>query len=388
MTSEPDSTARRPPTIDLTATEVDAEKTATAAEGAAATASPDGPSSGRLKPQGVGAFLGAIVGAVLVATIFAGLWFGGYVPPRETTLRASAPATPALSGDLAARLDKIESAMNAQQPDAALAARVTAAETAEKSQNTALAALTGRVSDATTAAQNAQAQAKTAADAASAARTAAKSAAQGAVSHSDLDALSGRLAALESTVKSLSDAVHQAGSADDRVARLLVAAEALRASVERGAPYPAELAAVKSLGVDQNATAPLEPFADSGVPSAAALGHDLAVLLPALQQAAGPATGSQSFLDRLEANAHQLVRITPVEVPQGDDPATLVERIGVEAAHADIAAALVDMAKLSPAAQSAAAAWVQEAKAREAAIAAAGQISATALAALGTPKPQ
>ena len=388
MTSEPDSTARRPPTIDLTATEVDVEKTANAAEGAAATAPPEGLSSGRLKPQGVGAFLGAIVGAILVAAIFAGLWFGGYVPPRETALPASTPATSASGGDLAARLDKIESAMNAQQPDAALAARVTAAETAEKSQNAALAALTGRVSDAATAAQNAQAQAKTAADAASAAQTAAKSAAQGAVSHSDLDALSGRVAALESTVKSLSDAVHQAGSADDRVARLLVAAEALRATVERGAPYPAELAAVKSLGVDQNATAPLEPFADAGVPSAAALGHDLTVLLPALQQAAVPATGNQSFLDRLEANAHQLVRITPVEVPQGDDPATLVERIGVEATHADIAAALADIAKLPPTAQSAAATWVQKAKAREAAIAAAGQISATALAALGTPKPQ
>jgi hypothetical protein len=388
MTSEPDSTARRPPTIDLTATEVDAEKTATAAEGAAATTPPEGPSSGRLKHQGVGAFLGAIVGAVLVAAIFAGLWFGGYVPPRETALPASAPATSASSGDLAARLDKIESAMNAQQPDTALAARVTAAETAEKSQNATLAALTGRISDATTAAQNAQAQAKTAADAASAAQTAAKRAAQGAVSHSDLDALSGRVAALESAVKSLSDAVHEAASADDRVARLLVAAEALRATVERGTPYPAELAAVKSLGVDQNATAPLEPFADAGVPSAASLGHDLTVLLPALQQAAVPATSTQSFLDRLEANAHQLVRITPVEVPQGDDPATLVERIGVEATHADIAAALADIAKLPPAAQSAAATWVQKAKAREAAIAAAGQISATALAALGTPKPQ
>ena len=164
MTSEPDSTTRRPPTIDLTATEVDAEKTATAAEVAAATASPDGPSFDRFKHQSLGAFLGAIVGAFLVAAIIAGLWFGGYVPPRGATLPASAPATTASSSDLAARLDKVESAMHAQQPDAALAARVTAAETAGKSQNAALAALTGRVNDAAAAAQNAQAQAKTAAN--------------------------------------------------------------------------------------------------------------------------------------------------------------------------------------------------------------------------------
>ena len=208
------------------------------------------------------------------------------------------------------------------------------------------------------------------------------------MSHGDLDALSARLAALESAVTSLSDAVHQAASADDSVARLMVAAEALRATVERSAPYPAELAAVKSLGVDQNATAPLEQFTAGGVPSAAALGHELTALLPALRQAAVPAENNASFLGRLEANAHQLVHITPVEAPQGDDPATVVERIGVEAAHANIAAALSDIAKLPAAGQSAAAAWVQKAKARDAAIAAAGQISATALAALGTPKPQ
>jgi hypothetical protein len=384
MTSEPDSTARRPPTIDLTATEVDAEKTATAAEGAAATAPPEGSSFDSLKHQSLGAFLGAIVGAVLVAAVIAGLWFGGYVPPRGATLPASAPTAPAPSSDLAARLDKVESAMHAQLPDAALAARVTAAETAEKSQNTALAALTGRVNDAATAAQNAQAQAKTAADTANATQNAT----QGAVSHGDLDALSDRLAALESAVTSLSDAVHQAASADDSVARLMVAAEALRANVERGAPYPAELAAVTSLGVDQNSTAPLEQFTAAGVPSAAALGHELTALLPALQQAAVPAANNASFLARLEANAHQLVHITPVEAPQGDDPATVVERIGVEAAHANIAAALSDIAKLPAAGQSAAAAWVQKAKARDAAIAAAGQISATALAALGPPKPQ
>ena len=57
-------------------------------------------------------------------------------------------------------------------------------------------------------------------------------------------------------MKALSDnATRQAASADDRAARLTIAAEALRAAVERGAPYQAELAAAKSLGADQSATA-------------------------------------------------------------------------------------------------------------------------------------
>jgi len=386
MTSEPDSTARRPPTIDLTATEVGTDETAAA--DAADPGSPPSGTSGSLKYHAMGAFVGALVGVAVMAALIAGLWFGGYVPPRETALPSSASAQSSLGSELTARLDKIESAMRAQQPNAALAARVTAAETAEKSQSEALAALAGRVNDAATAAQNAQTQAKNAADAANTAQNAAKNATQSAVSRSDLDALSGRVAALETAVKTLSDAVRQAASADDRVARLMVAADALRAAIERDAPYPAELAAVKSLGVAQSATAPLEPFAATGVPSAAALGHELAALLPALQQATSPAANSTSFLDRLEANAHQLVRITPVDAPPGDDPASVVERIGIEAARADIAAALADIAKLPPAAQSAVAAWVQKAQARNAAIAAARQISDNALAALGTPNPQ
>src|SRR4029077_13610944 len=133
------------------------------------------------------------------------------------------------------------------------------------------------------AAQNALAQAKSAATAADAA----KRAAQAGVARSDLDALAARIAALESAVKTLADDVkHQTATADDRAARFTIAAEALRAAVERGAPYQPELAAVKSLGADQSASAPLEPFAGSGVPGVADLARELASLTPALQQAA------------------------------------------------------------------------------------------------------
>ena len=98
--------------------------------------------------------------------------------------------------------------------------------------------------------------------------------------------LNNRIAALESTMKSLStDAAQRTASADDRAARLTVAAEALRAAVERGAPYQAELAAVATLGADQTATVPLEPFAADGLPNAAALAQEFALLTPSLLQA-------------------------------------------------------------------------------------------------------
>ena len=91
-TSEPDSTSRRrPPTIELTATEVEAEKKASAQEAGVADAEKDGSSSGHAPesaPRGSsgGRFaahaIGAVIGAVLVGAIFAGLWIGGLVPSR------------------------------------------------------------------------------------------------------------------------------------------------------------------------------------------------------------------------------------------------------------------------------------------------------------------
>ena len=408
MTSEPDSTARRrPPTIDLTATEVAADKPAAGNDPAAEGAQTDG-ASGQpsTKPAAGGpggprlfivtAFASIAAGALVVAIIGVGLWFAGYVPAREPAAVPNAqPPNSAAIAEISARLNKIEGAIATQQqqkpvpppqPDPALLSRLAAAEAATKSLSDSLAALTHRVDDAAAAAQNALAQAKSASTAADAAKSAAQTEV---MARSDLDALAARIAPLESTVKTLADDIkHETATADDRAARLTVAAEALRATVERGAPYPAELAAVKSLGADQSATAPLEPFAAAGVPSAAALAHELESLTPALQQAAEPASSNNSFLGRLENNARRLVQITPVDAPPGDDPASVVTRISVDAEHADIAAALADIAKLPDAAKPLAAAWVEKAQARNAAIAASRKLAADALAALSKPSPQ
>jgi len=394
MTSEPDNTPRRrPPTIDLTATEVDAEKPAAAQEPsqepATEPAAADRPRS-RVKTT----IAGAVLGAIAVMAIGAGLWFGGYVPPGLLPVSPSAqPPNSAAIAEISARLNKIEGAIATQQqqpvlpprPDPALASRLATAEAATKSLSDSLAAMTRRVDDVAAAAQNALAQAKSASTAADAA----KSAAQPDVTRSDLDALAARIAPLESAVKTLADDIkHETATADDRAARLTVAAEALRAAVERGAPYQAELAAAKSLGADQSATAPLDAFAGAGVPSARTLAHELASLTPALQQAAEPASSNSSFLGRLENNARHLVEITPVDAPPGDDPASVVTRISVDAAHADIAAALTDIAKLPDAAKAVAAAWVAKAQARDAAIAASRKLAADALAALSKSNPQ
>jgi hypothetical protein len=424
MTSEPDNKpGRRPPTIELKATEI--EKPAAGQQDAGAGPTAEGAPSNQEPPQaaseetaagprpfGLRAAIGAALAVVIVAVIGAGLWLEGFdpfhqgahlgaptaatapdaAPPAAITSATTAPSSAAVD-EIAARLDKIERAIQAQRPEAALGNRLTAAEAQTKSLGDSLAALNRRVDGVAATSLSAAKQADAASAAADAAKNAANYAAtssdQKSVQQADVDALAERMTALESAVKGLADnAARQASNTDDTAARLTIAAEALRATVERGVPYQAELEAVQSLSADHKAIAPLEPFATSGVPSPNALAHELAALVPALDQASDPAPGDKTFIERLEANAQKLVRVTPVDAPTGADPASVVARIAFDAARADIAAALVNLAALPDAAKPLTADWVKKAQAREAAIAASRRIAADALAALSKPAAQ
>jgi hypothetical protein len=414
MTSESDNTAgRRPSTIELAATEVatpagepaagaaeSADTRAAAETPASSHASPTadyqqttGASSGRLKSH----IAGALIGAIIMATALAALWLTDLIPARDGTAshtlasNPSAPAPPSptpppnqaasQAPDLSARLDKIERAIEAQRTEPAVGGRIAGVEAQAKSLGDGIAALQRRVDEIAASGQSAAKQADTALNAAEAAKSASEAANKMEVQRSDLDAVANRIMALESAVKGLAEATVPV----DRAARLTVAAEALRATVERGAPYQAELASLRALGVDQKATAPLEQFAANGVPSADALTRELEALTPALQQASEPEPGDATFLGRLKANAEKLVRITPAGAPAGNDPAAVLARLRFDAAHGDIAAALAAIDALPVSAKSLTAAWSKKAAAREAALVASRRIAADALAALATP---
>ncbi len=381
MTSEPDSTPRRrPPTIDLTATEIETEKPAPESGGTHsvgdrgnAQGAPKGREGSHFAPRLRPHAIGAAAGALVVAAIVFGLWLAGVLPAQNLSPSAQQNG----GGEISAQLDKIQAELQSRPADAALGARVATLEAQTKTLSESLATINRRLDDIAVAAQSTRERADAAAEAA-------KGAAQNSVLRSDLDALAGRIAALEQSVKTLSAAMaRRAASADDRAARAAVAAEALRAVVERGAPYTAELATVKSLGADQTALAALEPFAAGGVPTAAALAHELSQLTPSLQQASGAPSSGGSFLGRLENNAKNLVRITPVDAPASEEPAAVVARLDADASRADIAAALADIARLPQSAKPLAEPWVQKANARAAAIAASRRIAAGALAGLG-----
>jgi len=359
----------------------------------------------------------------VMAGVAAALWFAGIIPSREaapvataasTTAPApnspanpppgSSPSTPpnpapnpppspgaahnnSATPELTARLDKIDRTLEGQRTDPALGSRIADLAAQTKSLSDNLTALTRRVDEAAATSHSAGKQADTALNAAEAAKSASEAAGKDQLRRDDIEPLAARIMALESAVKGLAAATAPlaASGANDRAARLTIACEALRAAVESGAPYQSELNAVRSLGVDQNATAPVEAFAASGVPSAAALARELAALVPALQDASEPQTGEATFIDRLKSNAQKLVRITPLNAPAGNDPQAVVDRIRLDAAHADIAAARTDLNALPDAAKPLAEAWSKKADARDAAVAASRKIAADALAALAQP---
>ncbi|MGB8633198.1 MAG: hypothetical protein WCD69_28130, partial [Xanthobacteraceae bacterium] len=186
----------------------------------------------------------------MAAAVIGGVWLAGFVPSRNAATPAEpmagpSPATHSADADITARLDKIERAIQAQQqPDAAMGSRIAAVEEQTKSLGTSIATLGGRLDEIASSSQSAVKQAD-AAHAAAEAATKTNQATNQAMSQNtaqrgDIEGLTNRIVTLEDTVKTLTAAATEAApETDDRPARLSVAAEALRATVERGAAYQA-----------------------------------------------------------------------------------------------------------------------------------------------------
>ena len=210
------------------------------------------------------------------------------------------------------------------------------------------------------------------------------------VERGEIDALANRVAAVEHTEKSSESRVAKAAAEEsgDRAVRLSLAATALKAAVERGDPFPTELATVKALAADPKLVAALEPFAASGVPTAAAFARELAVAVASLPlpPPGASAPPREGFFERLQSQAEKFVRIRPSDdVTEGAPAASAapIARIAVKALRGDVAGARADLDKLPPEARAPAEAWIKKAEARAAALDASRRIAADALAGLG-----
>jgi hypothetical protein len=438
------ASGERPTSMDSAAEPLRSEPAAAepASAGAAPAAESDAPaaardyvlSDSRASTSGrsvIPALAAGIGGGLAVLLAAVAVWLAGLVPSREDSVSpvaarvaavelqmrdlsagqpASADAARKDSEGLSARLAKLEMSPPAADPQ--LTNRVAAAEAAAKSAADSMAVLGRRMEEIAAASAEARSRADAAVAAANAAAAqpsaatapaieankgeidtlknrlaAVENADKQQVEKKDLDALTARIAALEQTIAGLDQTAKalQAGQASalarDRAVRLAIVASALNAAVNRGEPYAAELAAAKPLA-PPNALAPLEPFAQSGLPPPAALARELSDLLPSLQQKAGAPAAEGGILEKLQANASRLVKIRPVTEQPGDDARAVLARIEFKAAQSDIAGAVAELGKLPPDQRAAAESWMQKAQTRMAAVEASRRVAADAYAAL------
>ena len=359
---------RAPPTIDLQASEVSGE-----------TLKPDGDAQPERDPDASAAaaispwVIAAVSGAVAASLVICVAWILGW--PAVPATPAATQISAAVIDDLSARIAGVEAKINkpaTSAPDPASATRI---EALEKS----LVSLTGEVA-------TARAQSEKLA----AAVNDVKAAPRESGSALDLSAINERIAGLESAIRAQSAATAQqnAKPADDMPLRRIVAAALLDVLVRIGDPYPAALAAAKSLAPDPDALKPLEGFAASGVPSVNALCRELLTLVPKLSPPAQQdnATTGTGIVERLQAGAAKLVRIERTDTV-GNDRGAIVARVTAAALRNEPNEARRELNTLAPADRVAAQGWIDKADARDAALAASRKFAAEAMAALNKPAP-
>jgi hypothetical protein len=402
---DPDRPKRAPPTIDLRATEVSSEppppepaeqaqgepepeskpEVAEAESSSEPSPQPAAPPEPVSKPvsQPVSPWaIAPISGAVAAALVIGVGWLLGW-PAVQTASPAAPQVNPAAVDELATRVAGLESKASKAVPatDAAATARI---DTLEKS----ITALRGELAAS-------RAQSERLAAAINEVKAAPR---DGAAPAPDLSGINERIARIDSAVRTQAAALSQQSSqlaaakvaeakpADDLPLRRVVAASLLDVAVRHGDPFAAPLAAAMPLAEDADALKPLEPFAASGVPSAASLSRDLLEIVPTLTPPApDTATTGTGIVNRLQAGAAKLVRIQRTDAG-GTDRGSVVARVTAAALRNDLNGARNELKTLEPADRAAAQAWLDKVDARDAALAASRKFAGSAMAALATAK--
>ena len=115
---------------------------------------------------------------------------------------------------------------------------------------------------------------------------------------------------------------------------VMVAGALLDIMVRVGEPFPAALAAAKSLAPDPAMLTPLDGFAATGVPNAALLSRELLTLVPKLAPPAPEGTTGTGLVNRLQAGASKLVRIERSDAA-GTDRSAGIARVTAAALRND-----------------------------------------------------
>ncbi|MGO4526311.1 hypothetical protein AB4097_15780 [Microvirga sp. 2MCAF35] len=160
----------------------------------------------------------------------------------------------------------------------------------------------------------------------------------------------------------------------------VVLAGRLNDALNSGTPYADVLDGVKKAGADASRIAPLEPFAEKGAPTAAALARSFDPVETAiLRESRGP---TNSWSDRLLRMADRVVTVKPVNEQGGTGVSALVVRIRQALERGDVVEAAAAWDALPEPSRRLSEDWGRQVKAVAEAHSAAQAISTDALATL------
>ncbi|MER9349422.1 phage tail protein [Mesorhizobium sp. M0227] len=172
----------------------------------------------------------------------------------------------------------------------------------------------------------------------------------------------GRLTALEQSVSQLSGKV-EAAAGQPKIA-LAIAASALKAALERGGPFSAELETLAAISPDAPQLAALRPYAEKGVPTRAEIASQADAAANAMVIAATPVDENAGFVQSLLSSAESLVKVRPIGAVEGAGAPETVARMEAAVNQGDYAKALSEYETLPEAAKAAGADFAGKLKAR------------------------
>ncbi|CAN7200511.1 COG4223 family protein [Mesorhizobium sp. LjNodule214] len=172
----------------------------------------------------------------------------------------------------------------------------------------------------------------------------------------------GRLAALEQSVSQLSGKV-EAQASQPKIA-LAIAASALKAALDRGAPFAAELETFAAISPDAPEIATLRAYAEKGVSTRTEIAGEIDAAANAMVAAATPVDQNASFLQNLMTSAESLVKVRPIGAVEGAGAPETVARMEVAVNQGDYAKALAEYETLPEAVKTAGAEFAGKLKAR------------------------
>jgi len=300
------------------------------------------------KSGGTSGLIAAGIFGGLVALLGAGaIQYAGYLPSSSAP-QATSPETAELSGEIDGLKQAVANlaANPASTDDGALEKRVAALESAAKApaagapaDSANVEALNQKIAELTSQVDQLRA-------------TLAQSSEQQTTNGADISKR------LEEAEKKLNEPRE-----DVAVARAIAAA-ALKAAIDRGGPFVAELDTFAGVAPDDPAVADLRAFAETGIPSRAELVAAVLDVATAIVEAVNQPDPNQSWSDRLMSSAKSLVSVRPVGNIEGESVEAIAARMEDKVKSGDLPGASAEWNNLPALGKQASTAFKQSLEAR------------------------